>query len=276
MNTLQQKELDLLKIFLEICVRLELRYFLVCGSALGAVKYNGFIPWDDDLDVGLYREDYNRFLKEAPKFLPKGVFLQTYDTDPYYPNIFAKLRDSETTYIEKAVTEIPMNHGIYIDIFPLDGYPLDVAEQRKLEKKKRRYKHVISCAYQVDRSIKGRIAVQLMRFVGIHKNTQKYLRKYERLISAYPIKNSLLVCNHGNWQGKREYAPKEQYGQGEILTFEGLQVRVPEKYDEYLTQKYGDWRAELPKEKQIGHHTYAACDPLVSYRNYIKQKRNKK
>ena len=270
MNQLQKKELELLKSFIEVCDKLNLKYFLVCGTALGAVKYNGFIPWDDDMDVGLYREDYNRFVKEAQKLLPQNVFLQTYETDLRYPYIFAKLRLSDTTYIEKSVAKIDMNHGVYIDVFPLDGYPLDEKEQQMLEKKKLHYKRMVSCVYDVKRSLKGNVAVKLMRFARIDKKTAKYLRKYEELISAYPVKNSEYICNHGNWQGQREYAKKDQYGDGVVMTFEGLNVRVPEKYDEYLTQKYGDWRADLPADEQVGHHYYSVCDLSKPYTEYLR------
>ena len=74
MNELQKKELEILKIFIEICEKLDIRYYLVCGSALGAVKYNGFIPWDDDIDVGLFREDYEIFCEKASSMLPAGIF----------------------------------------------------------------------------------------------------------------------------------------------------------------------------------------------------------
>ena len=129
MNELQKVELDILQHFIEACEKLNVQYFLVCGSALGAKRHGGFIPWDDDMDVGMYREDYNKFMEQAPAILPEGYFLQNYKTDPAYSNVFAKLRNSNTTYIEKTAAELKINHGIYIDIFPLDGYPEDTEER---------------------------------------------------------------------------------------------------------------------------------------------------
>ena len=92
MNELQKVEFDLFTCFAQTCEKLNLKYFLVCGSALGAARHGGFIPWDDDMDVGMYREDYNKFMELAPAILPDGIFLQNYKTDPAYPHIFAKLR----------------------------------------------------------------------------------------------------------------------------------------------------------------------------------------
>ena len=270
MNELQKTELELLKSFIEICNKLNLKYFLVCGTALGAIKYGGFIPWDDDIDVALCRKDYEIFCEKAQGYLPDGVFLQTYKTDSNYPCIFAKLRNSQTTYIEKSCRNINMNHGVYIDVFPLDGYPESLKLQKKLERKKLIYKLKLSCVYDMNFSFKGKMLRKILRICGVHKRTVTILDKYEKMISSYPIDSSQIWCNHGNWQGKLEYAPKEQYGDGVMMNFEGITVRVPEKYNEYLTQKYGDWRADLPKEEQVGHHYYSVLDLSKPYTEYIK------
>ncbi len=270
MNSLQQKEFNLLKCFITVCEKLGLRYYLVCGTALGAVKYGGFIPWDDDVDVALCRKDYEEFCEKAQKLLPEGVFLQTYKTDERYPCVFAKLRDSNTTYIEKSCKSVPMNHGVYIDVFPLDGYPDDEKLQKRLERKKFIYKFLISSVYESECSFKVKVLRKIFRIFGVHKKTNRILSKYESLISEYSVDSSAVWCNHGNWQGKLEYAPKEQYGKGTTFTFEGLPVCVPEQYDEYLTQKYGEWRKDPPTEEQVGHHYYSVCDLSKSYKEYMK------
>ena len=97
------------------------------------------------------------------------------------------------------------------------------------------------------------------------------VEKLEDALTRYKGPRSDILCNHGNWQGNLEYAPREQYGNGKIATFEGLSVRVPEKYDEYLTQKYGDWRAELPQEQQVGHHYAEVIDLTRPYTDYIEK-----
>lgn len=272
MTALQEKELELLQIFVQICKQLQLRYYCVCGTALGAVKYQGFIPWDDDVDVALPRDDYNIFLEKAPALLPEYLFLQNYKTDPAYPNIYCKLRDSRTTFIEKSVADLPINHGIYIDIFPLDGYPHAHYKQNILEFHKKRYSHMLSSSFtEPPRSKKSAYIYHLLRFLRVHKATQKVAKAYEKRISSHPIEGSDLICNHGNWQGKLEYAPKEQYGMGTDAVFEGLKVRVPEKYDAYLTQKYGDWRADLPLSQQVGHHYCTVCDLEKPYTEYTQR-----
>lgn len=269
MTELQKVELEMLKIFLDICEQLHMTYYLVCGSALGAVKYQGFIPWDDDLDVALPRPDYERFCKEAPALLPSHIFLQNYRSDPQFPMIYSKLRHSGTTYVETSVSNLSINHGVYIDIFPLDGYPKEKALQDIFEKEKRKYElRRLSCL-NVKLSWKARLFVLTERLCGVHRHPSRFVDRFEQHILKCPIEESALWCNYGNWQGKLEYAPRQQYGDGTWMKFEGLTVRIPEKFDEYLTQKYGDWRAEIPEEKQVGHHYYEVIDlerPYTAYR----------
>ena len=272
MNELQKKEFDILLKFDEVCKKLGIKYFLVCGTALGAVKYGGFIPWDDDIDVGLFRPDYEKFLSESQGLLPENIFVQNYRTDVNYPALYCKLRDSNTTYIEKTVKHLDMNHGIYIDVFPLDGYPKNKLFQKLLEIKKKIYKLLLASAFRGEYSSKAKVFFAVERFFGFHKRTAKIANKLDNLISQYDCNNSDLICNHGNWQGKKEYAPKKQYGNGTKAIFENLEVLVPEMYDEYLSQKYGDWKSDLKEEQKIGHHFYCICDLERSYKYYMENR----
>lgn len=274
MTELQKIEFELLKQFVEICEKLNLTYFLVCGSALGAVKYQGFIPWDDDIDVALPRPDYGIFLAEAPKMLPDYVFLQNYRTEKYYYGLGSKLRDSRTTYVEKGIEHLPVNHGVYIDVFPLDGYPSAVREMRRFERKKMYYyrRRYVRLKPPIHRDIGLTICSLLFRLFNVYSDTGKYVRGNELLACSYPVYDSEIWCNYANSRSKKEYSPKWHYGEGTWAAFEGLKVRVPERYDEYLTQKYGDWRAELPPEHQVGHHYYEIMDLTKPYTEYIPHK----
>lgn len=269
MTDLQRIEFKMLKEFVRICDELELTYFLVCGSALGAAKYKGFIPWDDDVDVALPRADYEIFCKKAQEMLPEHLFLQNSDTDKYYPLIFSKIRNNGTTFVEKPYAKTNINHGIYIDVFPLDGYPEDVKLQEKVEKEKHRYNMTRLCCLNVPRTWKTALLVAWQKLCRVHRNPAKFVARLEKCITKYTTDNSAMWCNHGNWQGTREYAPREQYGNGIWAEFEGLRVRIPEKIDEYLTQKYGDWRSDPPKSEMVGHHYHYICDTERSYQEYV-------
>ena len=268
MTELQRVQLDILKHFLSVCDRLGLRYYLVCGSALGAEKYGGFIPWDDDVDVALPREDYEIFLEKARDLLPEHLFLQNYRTDPCFPAAYSKLRDSNTTFLENTVAHLNIHHGVFIDIFPLDGYPRSLFGTALLEAGKKLCQWKLFCAYEGNWKGKAKLLQRVGRSLGWHRRTRKTAEALDRLLSRYPLKGSDLWCNHGNWQGKLEYAPQWHYGSGRVTEFEGLQVRVPEKTHAYLQRKYGDYRKDPPKEKQTGHHGCKVCDcgrPYTAY-----------
>lgn len=272
MTQLQEKSLELLRIFVGICEKWEIPYYLVCGSALGAVKYGGFIPWDDDIDVGLLRSDYERFLSVAPQELPEWCFLQNYRTEKYFTHTFTKLRNSNTTFLEENVSQLPMNHGIFLDIFPLDGYPANKIEIKIFEFKRKVNAWIRYSVYESHPNPKINKRNRILRRLGVHKWARRAQAYIEKLYCRYIPENSELWCNFGNWQGKLEYAPKWHYGQGTWATFEGLRVRIPENYDAYLTQKYGDWRSDPPLDKQQTHHKSTIIDTQKSYTCYQKLK----
>ena len=103
----------------------------------------------------------------------------------------------------------------------------------------------------------------------VDKFFSRHVEKMVKRLSEYSVYDSQIWCNHGNWQGTLEYAPKEQYGNGALASFEGLAVVIPEKYDEYLTQKYGQWRNDLPDDQKEGHHYHTVCDCNKPYSEYV-------
>lgn len=269
MNGMQKKAFELLVEFVEVCEKHELDYFLVCGSALGAIKYQGFIPWDDDIDVAMYREDYEKFLELAPEMLPQHMFLQNHWTDPEFPAINSKLRDSHTTCIETSASRLNINHGIAIDIFPLDGYPKDRLHQRVLEIKKTVFVKLLNTVYYRENRIK-RIILMPLKLLCNLIGQGTLLEWYESMIRKYPTVDTEVLVNHGNWQGHKDYTPKYELGNGKKATFEGLEVRVPAEYDNYLRRKYGDYRQDPPPENQKSHHIYSVVDVDRPYTEYMK------
>ena len=122
MNELQQKELELFKAFVRVCEKHNLKYFLVGGSALGAIRHKGSIPWDDDIDVGMPREDYDKFCELQYEYEGTPYFIQNFKSDPCYIYNYGKLRDSSTTFIENTYKNNRINHGVWIDIFTIYGF----------------------------------------------------------------------------------------------------------------------------------------------------------
>ena len=106
-----------------ICRRHNLTYFAIGGTALGAVRHQGFIPWDDDIDIGMPRKDYEAFMRYAAEELPQGYFLQTFATEKKTPFYFAKIRKDNTKFVEFYLRDLDIHQGIFVDIFPFDNVP---------------------------------------------------------------------------------------------------------------------------------------------------------
>lgn len=266
---LKQIEIEMLRYFVDVCSSLNLRYYLLGGTLLGAVRHQGFIPWDDDIDVGMPREDYEVFLKEAPLLLPQHFFVQTIWSDKEYLHCFAKIRNSNTTYIESTAAKRNMNHGVFIDIFPLDFYPDDKRKQKLVDIKKLFFALRIGQCFSSLKpmKIKTRIAQYICRLV--YPSVSKALIERERLYKSIP--KSKWIANYGGAWGKKEIVPADWYGEGTELIFEGMKVVAPLHYDKWLTQVYGDYMQLPPEEKRVGHHYVDAIDLHRPYTDYVRR-----
>ena len=263
MDSIKLVEINILKAFINICETNGLQYYLVGGSALGAIRHHGFIPWDDDIDVGLPRKDYNRFLEIGQAFLPEYYFIQTYMTDPEYPASFAKIRDCRTTFVESSMKNRKINHGVYIDVFPLDYFPeknVKVFLLRDLL-----YKARLSTEFSTVASPKMRI-IQIVSKV-LFPNLMKTLKKRDKHIQSIG-KGSKMTNFCGAWRDK-ELMPSEYFGKGANAQFEGLSVFVPENYDGYLKKLYGDYMTPPPADKRVSHHYTEIIDLEKSYIEYL-------
>lgn len=264
LSDLQKKELELLRLFIDICSKLNITYYVTGGTLLGAVRHQGFIPWDDDIDLCMTREDYEVFINSAQDYLPDGFFLQTYTTDPDYPCNFAKLRNSNTTFVENSIKHHKINHGIYIDIFPIDYYP----SKRKwlFILKAVLMKLRITYAYSIE---KMKLRTHIARFFArmIYPSLSETIIQREKLFKS--VTDGDYLINHSGIYGKREIIPAQWFKKGTYLSFEGIQVHTISHYHELLTQLYGDYMQLPPEDKRVPHHYIAAFDLDKSYTQYL-------
>lgn len=269
LQELKHIEKEMLRCFAELCQKLNLRYYLLGGTLLGAVRHQGFIPWDDDIDVGMPRADYEVFLEKGPALMPEHLFIQSVQSDPEYLMCFAKIRNSNTTFLETSVNHRNINHGVFIDVFPLDYYPERVKAQSAFERKKQQYNARISMAFNLPKPpIKTRIKLMVIKWMN--PSLRKAIQKRERLYRS--VANSSLVANLGGAWGKKEIVPFDWYGEGTELVFEGLQVSVPAQYQKWLTQVYGDYMKLPPEEKRVSHHYTDVIDLHKPYTEYVRKK----
>lgn len=272
LKALQQTELETFKVFVSVCETLRIRYYLLAGTLLGAVRHQGFIPWDDDIDVGILREDYERFLSQAGKLLPSHLFLQTYKTDKGYHQPFAKIRNSNTAFIELSVKDNPMNHGVFIDIFPLDRCDLEVRNSFGYRLKERIYSMRASSLmknYKLDAKRRMIRAVCTLICPSAHKA----LEKLDRLRRSMP--DGKMLVNFSGVYGQREIMPAQWYEDGTVLRFEDCSAAVPLEYDKVLTQIYGDYMTPPPVEKRVTAHQTCVIDTERSYAEYLKELKTK-
>lgn len=279
MTPLQSKLLELFKVFKKVCEDNNLTYYLCAGTCLGAIRHKGFIPWDDDLDVCMPRKDYEKLLSLKDAFTGK-YFLQTYKTDPHYIFNFAKLRDSSTTYIQDQFYNVRQNHGIWIDIFPLDGYSLKRKDPKKLAPKIRWNWHhnYFMRAYMYRRKIHKEtflkdLFLNIYAYLFFWTNIFHYRNKFvDHMAKSVPFDKAEQVGNLFGAYVHREVMDKDVF-EGEPLkvTFEGISANVPPKYDKYLTTMYGDYMTPPPPEKRVGIHISKGFSVDIGFEEYLKK-----
>ena len=271
MQELKAIELDMLRAFIDVCKKLGLRYYLLCGTLLGAVRHQGFIPWDDDIDVGMLRADYEVFLEKGQTLLPKNLFIQCTKSEPEYLLCFAKIRNSATTFIETDTNHLRINGGIFIDVFPLDYYPDDSKKQKLIDRKSWIYMHAVAVFFNFSKKYSVMAYMKAWVLRTFHPIVRMVILGREKLYRSVP-QSGFLASYGGGW-GKKEIVPADWYGEGTTLFFEGLEVTAPAQYEKYLTQVYGDYMQLPPVEKRVTHHYTDVIDSHRPYTEYIKTKK---
>lgn len=256
----QELLLEMLDVFASYCEKHDLRYYLVGGTLLGAVRHKGFIPWDDDIDVGMPRRDYNRFLELVKKepVAPYMVAVSGEDGtlgNPYCELIHTgtRLERGSSTYIRR---KCQMLH-LFIDIFPQDGWPENQSDAVRLSRKMKWYRYLIQCGRSKigkgtswKRTLAKTPMVLLMRIVGY----KRIIDKMNRIAGTYDYDHSRYVgaVTYGLY-GVGERCLREDVVAFTKVVFEGHEYVAPGCWDQYLTQIYGNYRELPPEEKRIDH-----------------------
>ena len=268
LHKLHQKEVEILKKLIKVCDKLEIKYFAVYGTALGAMRHKGFIPWDDDIDIGMLRKDFEKFIKEAPKLLPPNLFIQCRYTDNNYNINHAKLKDSNTTFLEPGWETRKGNQGVFVDIFPWDYFPTKGLKAKIFKLKKKFYQNIISLnqtnGYWKKTGLKNKIKALLVPFVNVlYPDRHKVAEKLDKIIQELPILPQM--GSHGS--ATASY-PSEWFNNVKCVPFEDIMINVPHKAHEYLTVCYGDYMKLPPKEQQVPRHFGGIIDTERPYTYY--------
>lgn len=271
LKELQKIELDILIYLDKICKENNIKYYLASGTLLGAVKYKGFIPWDDDIDVILLRSDYLKLIDILRRENNRYKILSIYNRkDYYYP--FAKLVDTKTTLTENAKKIKDL--GVYIDIVPMDGYKSENIEKeiydlriiRNLMVRRFRIKKCIrdnfdymkfNMAEIKHKKIKD-IIYLLVDYITLPLGYNFFTKLYDKKISSNDINNSKYIgVRTGNFGVKEAFLKKDIIKQ-DLFEFEGYKFTSFKNYELYLTNKFGDYKKEPKEEQKKTHHQYEA------------------
>ena len=260
LQELKEIEFNLLKVFDAFCKEHNIRYYLAFGTLLGAIRYKKFIPWDDDIDLLVPREDYDRLIRLFRDSERYQLFAFEKNSNFHYP--FAKLCDMTTRKEQTVYKNRGVKLGVEIDIFPLDTWDNDIVKAKMEAKRIKKYQNWLKVT-KLDKPISSNPVKRLLwsmilpfaRMVGggffikkIIKESNKPEQRGSRYVGAkvWPI------------YGERGIIPAAAFDESVEIEFEGQMFPAPKGYDTYLTCLYGDYLPEPPKDKQKTHHAFSA------------------
>lgn len=257
LRKVQLTQLEIAKEIKRVCEENGIGYFLCCGTFLGAVRHQGFIPWDDDLDMGMLREDYEKFLQIAPEKLDSRFCIQSWYTESNYALPFAKVRMRNTLYLEAKGTQLEEN-GFYVDVFPFDYAPAGEEAQRlhagklcSLFRTKLMRSH---CKPWMDNdriNWKKRVGYLYYQLRSLVISGETLARQYDTIARSVPEGN--VLCRQRGLSRLDVY-DREWYREYAEYPFEGVLFRGPKQYDAVLSAQFGDYMTLPPEGQRENRH----------------------
>ena len=266
-------QIDLLAELLRICNEHDIKVSAFAGTILGAIRHKGYIPWDDDIDVCMDRENFNRLLLFSNEF-KHPYFLQTAYNDKEFFIGYARLRNTLTTGVVSWEKSEKYNGGIFIDIFVLDGFVSDsdllskqLKERRSCERKLNFYH------WKRESGIKKYVKALCKLMYYSTRNYEYYINKYNSCISAYTdITDRITLMTHDYRLLTKYWCHKDDLLELIYVPFENINIPIPKKYDEILRNMYGNYMEFPPIEKRgKWHENIIIFDPDTPYKEYFKK-----
>ena len=261
LRQLHEELYDVLREVVRVCDKAGIPYFIQGGTAIGAHFFEDIVPWDDDVDLGMTRENYERFLREAPALLGEGYVLQEFTTERDTPFYFAKVRKRGTRFVEREWVSMPIEEGIYIDIFPYDLVPDDEALRRKQRAKVGfwvncfmaksvwlwRWFRRANNGVVLPKSWLSCLAIRLV--TATHSKEQIY-SKLRRELTRY---NGTNAKYYNIVRMPKDMIAVEAINNPERRKLGAMEVWAPSDLETYLRSHYGDIQKWLPEEKRLNH-----------------------
>lgn len=273
MSEINAVQYEIFKDFHSACEQLNLKYYLVHGSLLGALRHDGFFPMDDDIDVAMPRKDYEIFIRQGQNVINCNYFIQSYLSEENYPLVFSKMRANNTTFIQPVLKKLGVNQGIYIDIFPIDNFPVNKGCLRRLQLKSLIFglKTSEKLAVHDDKTFIAKTIKLISRVV---LPSWKYARNvFCELYNDVPETGYVIV--RGGKQ-KEKGIPADLFGNPTPIKFEDISAYAPERKEEYLHLIYGDYLNYEPMGKDmVNDHEVKISAEIIdvhkSYKEYLEK-----
>lgn len=252
LRKLQLVQLDILNVIDDFCVKNNIKYSIAYGTILGAVRHGGFIPWDDDLDICMLREDYDKFIelwKDSDEYI-----LQNHNTDRDFTQSFTKIRKTNTSFVQKSDIGKNFHKGIFVDIFPFDRVPAKKWQQKKQFIDVMLYNLFVR-EYVPENNGKllkfgSKIILKLSRKSRLPQKAQKYLKK----VCKYNHNKNLQLADMSVINTMSMYYDKDLLDKIVDIDFENKKVKVLKEYQNYLKIRYGDYMKLPPENEQTWYH----------------------
>lgn len=269
---LKQVELNILKDVAKFCEAYDIKYFLCGGTLLGAIRHKGFIPWDDDIDIAMPREDYERFFK-----LYNGsnarYHADSLENNPNWHMSFGRVGDTETVLYEYTLKEKYKEYHAFIDIFPVDGVPSRVFEERLLRLTQKiltalgnasAFTYTPSKHFSDSKEDNVELKNKIRTFIkyilitfGRGINTQKVFSLMNSIAMKYPIsKSEIIGLTVYIWNWKFESLKRTSIDGYVKVPFEDTEFYAPQGYIEYLENTFGDYMTPPPEDRRVSHHNF--------------------
>ncbi len=255
LKEIQQMELEVLKTIHEVCVRHNINYYMIGGTLLGAVRHGGFIPWDDDIDIAMLREDFEKFKMVYSKEIDgTKYFLQHFDTDPYFDTAMMRVCVKGTVLDIPSTEHHKMCKCAYLDIFPLDAAPVDETSQLQHAQELHKIDRIIQLKnyriYDFDNVVRKNIK----RFVAFLLNVcplKKLNQKRLKVMQKYNDKNTgYVVQSVSHYPYKHQIRPIEYFGKPQLVKFEDTEFYAPANIEGCLTMLFGKNYMQIPPEEK--------------------------
>ena len=264
-------ELDLLNKLREVCEKNNLKFYADAGTLLGAVRHKGFIPWDDDIDVAMLREDYDKLVEISKDEFKEPYFFQCYQTEEGYGRGHAQLRNSNTTCILKSESETncTFNQGIFLDIFVLDGVPNSEKEIKREKKKIKTLSKLIG--WKMHCNLNNHSLKNIVKYVvTLPFNLKRMCEKRDKILKSFKIEDSKYIAPLGFiYETKKRIRDRHLYDEIIMLEFENTTIPAPKGYHNYLTHRYGE-NYMTPTNIPTSHGDIIV-DTKKSYKEYLKK-----